>query len=189
MDQVISSYSEVTFNRKVIQCAGVFDSVSQFEEGSASCISAQDALAEDCCIDSSNNDLPSGGNLAPAVITTEPQPALVETVDSSESSNASESSASESPNASESSDESSNVGSGSTTDTAFAINDQWGSYTPAGEGTPQQENKGTGDDSTQASWYADWKSSYKMKPSSCTKSVGASTVISVMVLGMNLAWN
>ncbi len=220
-NQVISSYSEVTFNRKVIHCAGASDSVSQFEEGSASCISAKDALAKDCCIDLSNNNQPSGGNLAPVVIASEPQPAVIETVVSSESSNASESSASvssnasessasesstsnesstasegsnssESPNTSESLTESSNVGSGSTTETAFAINDQWGmnqSYKPAGESTSEEESEGTGEDYTQSSWFAEWETSYKMKSSSYTKSVGVSTVLYVIVLGTNLAWN
>ncbi len=226
-NQVISSYSEVTFNRKVIHCAGAFDSVSQFEEGSASCMSAKDALAKDCCIDLSNNNQPSGGNLAPVVIASEPQPAVIETVVSSESSNVSESSASvssnasessanessnaiesstsnesstasegsnssESPNTSESSNESSNVGSGSTTETAFAINDQWDmnqSYKPAAESTSEEESEGTGQDYTQASWFAEWETSYKMKSSSCRKSVGVSTVLYVIVLGMNLAWN
>ena len=51
IDQIISSYNQVTFNRKSIQCAVAHDSISDFVEGSASCSAAKEALAEACCVD------------------------------------------------------------------------------------------------------------------------------------------
>eukprot|EP00984_Skeletonema_dohrnii_P000554 scaffold177_cov113-Skeletonema_dohrnii-CCMP3373.AAC.8 len=169
IDQVISSYSEVTFTRKVINCADAFDSISQFEEGSASCISAKDALAEDCCVDVTNT------NLAPAVVNTKPPPVVIDTtVDTSESSNESSTAVS---------------GSSMATDISAVANDQWDlnqSGKPTEESTSQEEIKGTGEDYEKSAWFGKWEN-YKMASSSCTKSVGAATVISVIVLEMILA--
>lgn len=172
IDQVISSYNEVTFNRKVVHCAGAFEYVSKFEEGSASCVSAKDALAEDCCADISNDTTSGNTSLDPVAIDAKPEPVVINTVDNSESSN-----------------ESSHVGSETSTETAVAINDQWilnQSGKPVEESTPRQENKGTDEDFTKAAWFGEWER-HKMTSSSCTKSVGAATLISVIVLELILA--
>jgi hypothetical protein len=176
IDQVISSYNEVKFNRKATNCAGAFEFVSKFEEGSASCISAKDALAGDCCVDLSNDTTSGNTDVAPVVVVdTQPEPVVINTVDERESSN-------------ESSHESSVEEPESSTQTAQAINDQWQWNTSHSgkESTPQQENKGSDEDSEPA-WFGEWESNWKMTTSSsCAKSVGAATLISMLVLELIL---
>ncbi len=173
IDQVISSYNEVKFNRKTINCAGAFDFVSKFEEGSASCISAKDALAGDCCVDLSNDPTSDNTDVAPVVvIDTQPEPVVINTVDNSESS---KSSNVEEPE--------------SSTQTAQAINDQWQWNTSHSgkESTPQQQQNTGSDEDSEPAWYGEWESNWKMTTSSsCAKSVGAATLISMLVLELIL---
>jgi hypothetical protein len=114
-------------------------------------------------------------NLAPAVVNIKPPPVVIDTtVDTSESSNESSTAVS---------------GSSTATDISAVANDQWDlnqSGKPTEESTSQEEIKGTGEDYEKSAWFGKWEN-YKMASSSCTKSVGAATVISVIVLEMILA--
>jgi len=172
IDQVISSYNEVTFNRKAINCADAYDFIADLEEGSPTCVSAKEALGGDCCV--ALDDSTTNTNSTPVVlIENNPQPVVINTIDTSESSK---------------------VGSASTTDTATAavINDKWtmnhASKPAAEESEPQEENKEKSEYADYA-WFGEWEN-FKMQSSSCTLSRSVSTatvIISLIVVDMILA--
>ncbi|KAL7443369.1 hypothetical protein ACHAXM_008913 [Skeletonema potamos] len=157
LDQVLSSYIEVTFNGKAFKCGDAYDFVSELEEGSPTCVSAKEVLARDCCVALNEK---TNTAATPVEIIDKPQPAVVNTIDTTEGSTDSD------------------------TYSAAIMNDQWNfdPTKPASEGSnPQQKN-------AKYDWLGGWESA-KMKSSSCTISISVSsaTVLSLIVLEMILA--